>query len=265
MYALISSSASIAASSIIEPGVVIGPQVVIGPFCFISAGVHIGEGTHIASHVVINGNTRIGRNNMIGMESSIGEVSQDLKYAGETAGLAIGDDNRIDRHATIHRGTAQGGGFTRIGNRNIFDGGVHIGHDCQVGNDTFIGENSGLAGHVTLGDEARIDAMCAVHQFCIVGAGARLLQSTCVVQDVPPYVLAAGNRAVPQGIHEQAAAYLGSDVMQQKVIRHLYDLLYHQQTAVEAVKQEIERLSQEYPLLRHFNEFFTRSARGIIR
>ncbi|AVF37341.1 acyl-ACP--UDP-N-acetylglucosamine O-acyltransferase [Rahnella sikkimica] len=262
---MISSSATIAASSIIEPGVVIGPHVVIGPFCFISAGVHIGEGTRVASHVVINGDTRIGRNNMIGMESSIGEVSQDLKYAGEAAGLEIGDDNKIGRHATFHRGTAQGGGFTRIGHRNVFDGGVHIGHDCQVGNDTFIGENSGLAGHVTLGDTARIEAMCAVHQFCIVGAGAYLLANTCVVQDVPPYILAQGNRAVPKGINEQATVFAAADDAQQNVIRHLYDLLYHQQAAADEVKTEIQRLSAEFPLLQCFNEFFTRSARGIIR
>ncbi|MFU2317154.1 acyl-ACP--UDP-N-acetylglucosamine O-acyltransferase [Rahnella sp. PCH160] len=262
---MISSSATIAASSIIEPGVVIGPHVVIGPFCFISAGVHIGEGTRIASHVVINGNTRIGRHNIIGMESSIGEISQDLKYAGEAAGLEIGDGNRIGRHATFHRGTAQGGGFTRIGHRNTFDGGVHIGHDCQVGNDTFIGENSGLAGHVTVGDAVRIDAMCAVHQFCIVGEGSHLLANSCVVQDVPPYIEAQGNRAVPKGINEQAPVFAAADEAQQNVILHLYDLLYRQQSASEDVKTEIQRLSAEFPFLRCFNDFFTRSTRGIIR
>ncbi|VTQ53177.1 UDP-N-acetylglucosamine acyltransferase [Campylobacter jejuni] len=262
---MISSSATIAASSIIEPGVIIGPHVVIGPFCFISAGVHIGEGSCIASHVVINGNTKIGADNQIDMGSSIGEVSQDLKYAGEPTGLEIGDGNRIGRNATLHRGTAQGGGMTRIGHGNVFARGVHIGHDCQVGNATVIGENSGLAGHVMLGDDARIDAMCAVHQFCIVGTGSHLLTGTCAVQDVPPFVLAGGNRAVPKGINEQAAAFRQADAAQQNVIRYLYDLLYHQQAAVEEVKAEIERLSVEYPLLCHFNEFFLHSARGIVR
>jgi len=265
IYALISSSATIAASSIIESGVVIGPHVVVGPFCFISAGVRIGEGSVIASHVVINGDTCIGKENHIGMGSSIGEISQDLKYAGEPARLEIGDGNQIGRHSTLHRGTAQGGGVTRLGNQNVFQAGVHIGHDCQVGNHTTMGDHSGLAGHVTLGDFSQLGALCAVHQFCIIGTGSRLLDNTCVVQDVPPYVTASGNRAVPQGINERALALASADAAQQTVIRHLYDLLYHQQAAVEIVKLEIERLSLEYPLLCHFNDFFTRSTRGIIR
>ncbi len=262
---LISSSATIAASSIIESGVIIGPRVVIGPFCIISAGVQIGEGTIISSHTVINGNTKIGSDNHIGMGSSIGEISQDLKYAGETAGLEIGNRNRIGRHATLHRGTAQGGGLTRIGDDNTFERGVHIGHDCLVGNATFMGENSGLAGHVVLGDDTCIEAMCAVHQFCIIGTGVRLLAGSCVVQDVPPYVQAGGNRASPQGINEQAGAFRQAEPAVREVIHYLYDLLYHQQAAVEKVRLEIGRLSVEYPLLCHFNEFFLRSARGIVR
>ena len=262
---LISSSATIAASSIIESGVIIGPRVVIGPFCIISGGVQIGEGTIISSHTVINGNTKIGSDNQIGMGSSIGEISQDLKYAGETAGLEIGNRNRIGRHATLHRGTAQGGGLTRIGDDNTFERGVHIGHDCLVGNATFMGENSGLAGHVVLGDDTCIEAMCAVHQFCIIGTGVRLLAGSCVVQDVPPYVQAGGNRASPQGINEQAGAFRQAEPAVREVIHYLYDLLYHQQAAVEKVRLEIGRLSVEYPLLCHFNEFFLRSARGIVR
>lgn len=262
---MISSSATIAASSIVEPGVIIGPHVVVGPFCFISAGVRIGEGTIIASHVVINGDTTIGRENRIGMGSSVGEISQDLKYDGEPARLEIGDGNDIGRHSTLHRGTAQGGSVTRIGHQNIFQAGVHIGHDCQVGDHTTMGDHSGLAGHVTLGDYSQLGALCAVHQFCIVGTGSRLLDNTCVVQDVPPYVLANGNRAVPLGINERAQAFARANAEEQRVIRHLYDLLYHQQEPVEVVKLEIERLSAAYPMLRQFNDFFTRSVRGIIR
>lgn len=265
IYALISSSATIAASSIIEPGVVIGPHVVVGPFCFISTGVRIGEGSVIASHVVINGDTSIGRENRIGMGSSIGEVSQDLKYNGEAASLDIGDGNEIGRHSTLHRGTEQGGGVTRIGDQNIFQAGVHIGHDCQVGNHTSMGDHSGLAGHVTLGDYSQLGALCAVHQFCIVGTGSLLLDNTCVVQDVPPFVVASGNRAVPRGINERALAFTRANAVERKVIRHLYDLLYHQQVAADVVKLEIERLSAEHPILCQFNDFFTRSTRGIIR
>ncbi|CAI2430398.1 acyl-ACP--UDP-N-acetylglucosamine O-acyltransferase [Serratia plymuthica] len=262
---MISPSARIAASSVIEPGVIIGARVRIGPFCFITAGVEIGEGTTIASHVVINGLTRIGRDNVIDQFSSIGEAGQDLKYAGEPTTLALGDRNRIGKYATLHRGTAQGCRHTAIGDDNHLLDNVHIAHDCIIGNATHIGNNSGLAGHVELGDGGWVGARCAVHQFCIIGAHARLADGTLAVQDLPPFVQAGGNRAKPDGLHLLAPAFLAADEQQQRVIHSLYAMLYHQATALEDVRQEAARLSVEYPLLRLFTDFFTRSTRGIIR
>ncbi len=262
---MISASARIADNSVIEPGVIIGAHVRVGPFCFISAGVEIGEGTSIASHTVINGLTRIGRDNVIGQFSSIGEASQDLKYAGEPTTLTIGDRNRIGKYATLHRGTVQGGHRTVIGNGNDLGDNVHVAHDCIIGDGTYLGDHSGLAGHVELGDAAWVGARCAVHQFCIIGAHARLDDHSLAVQDLPPFVLAAGHRAKPSGLHLSAPAFLAADPQQQRVIHSLYDMLYHRAMALEDVRQEVIHLCLEYPLLGLFHDFFTRSTRGIIR
>lgn len=262
---MISPTARIADNSVIESGVIIGARVRIGPFCFISDGVEIGEGTSIASHTVINGLTCIGRDNVIGQFSSIGEASQDLKYAGEPTTLTIGDRNSIGKYATVHRGTLQGGQRTVIGNDNDLRDNVHVAHDCIIGDGTYLGEHSGLAGHVELGNAAWIGAHCAIHQFCIIGAHARLADGALAVQDLPPFVLAAGHRAKPGGVHLLAPAFLAADPQQQRVIHALYDMLYHRAMALEDVRQEVIHLQVEYPLLSLFHDFFARSTRGIIR
>lgn len=176
---MISPSALIADNSLIAPGAMIGAHVRIGPFCVISAGVEIGKGTTVASHSVINGLTRIGRDNVFGSFSSIGEAGQDLKYADEPTSLIIGDRNRIGHYATLHRGTVQGRQRTVIGNDNHLRDNVHVAHDCVIGNGAYVGEHSGLAGHVEMGDAAWVGARCAVHQFCIIGAHAKLPTVPC--------------------------------------------------------------------------------------
>ncbi|GKX53519.1 acyl-ACP--UDP-N-acetylglucosamine O-acyltransferase [Budvicia aquatica] len=261
----ISSSAQIGHHCVIESGAIIGAHVRIGPFCTIAAGVDIGDGTMVGSHSVINGLTRLGRDNMIGPYSSIGEVNQDLKYANEATGVVIGDRNRIGKQATIHRGTLQGNVHTVIGHDNHLLNGVHIGHDCLIGDATVMGDHSGLAGHVNIDEGAQLGLMCAVHQFCIVGAHARIADQSCVVQDVPPFVCAIGNRAFPLGINSLSPVFLAANTHQQQVIRTLYDRMYQQGIPVEDVKKEARRLASEYPLVAFFHAFFSRSTRGIIR
>lgn len=261
----ISSSARISGNSVIEPGAIIGAGVFIGPFCVITAGVEIGDGSIISSHVSINGRTRIGSDNVIGQFSTIGEVNQDLKYAGEATEVIIGNRNRIGKNATIHRGTMQGYQRTAIGNGNLFLSNVHIGHDCVVGNGITIGDNTGLAGHVEVDDFVQIGFMCAIHQFCILGAYAQVADQSGVVQDVPPFVCARGNHATAVGFNKLAPLFHSMDVHQQQRVQTLYDMLYHSTMAIDEVKLEAQRLSMTYPQLRYFNAFFTRSVRGIIR
>jgi len=262
---LISTTANVASNSIIAPGAIIGANVRIGAFCIIDADVVIGEGTVVASHTVINGHTRIGCNNVIGQFSSIGEINQDLKYRSEPTSVVIGDGNQIGKNSTIHRGTLQGAQSTVIGNLNRLLCNVHIGHDCRVGNSILIGDNSGLAGHVVLGDFAEIGSMCAIHQFCVVGQGARVADQSGVVQDIPPYVCASGNHAVPQGFNALALAFVNASPPLRQILLSTHAKLFHDGVAIDEVKSEVLQLSAEYPLLCCFNDFFRLSTRGIIR
>lgn len=262
---MIDNTAFIHPSAIVEDGAVIGANVHIGPFCWVGPQVEIGEGTHLKSHVVVNGITKIGVGNEIYQFASVGEVNQDLKYAGEPTRVEIGDRNRIRESVTIHRGTVQGGGVTRIGNDNLLMINAHIAHDCQIGNRCIFANNATLAGHVEVDDFAIIGGMTAVHQFCVIGAHVMVGGCSGVAQDVPPYVIAQGNHATPFGINIEGLKRRGFEKDALHAIRNAYKLLYRSGKTLDEVKPEIEALAKEQPAVQLFVDFFERSTRGIIR
>ena len=164
-------------------------DVLIGAVCIIDWCVEIKARTVLNSHIVVKGDTVIGEDNQIYQFASIGEVNQDLKYKGEATKTIIGNGNRIREHVTIHRGTIQGGGVTRIGNNNLLMVNVHVAHDCQIKNNCILANNATLAGHVELDDFVIVGGMSAIHQFVIVGAHVMLGGGSMVSHDVPPYVV----------------------------------------------------------------------------
>ncbi|MFP1903925.1 acyl-ACP--UDP-N-acetylglucosamine O-acyltransferase [Lonsdalea quercina] len=262
---MIDQTAFIHPSSIVEDGAVIGAGVHIGPFCWIGSQVEIGAGTVLKSHVVVNGVTRIGDDNEIYQFVSIGEVNQDLKYAGEPTRVEIGDRNRIRESVTIHRGTAQDEGVTKVGSDNLLMINTHIAHDCVVGNHCILANNATLGGHVSVDDYAIIGGMTAVHQFCVIGAHVMVGGCSGVAQDVPPYLIAQGNHATPFGINIEGLKRRGFDKATLHAIRNTYKLIYRSGKTLDEVKPEIEALAADHPAVQAYLDFFTRSTRGIIR
>ncbi|MFC3394621.1 acyl-ACP--UDP-N-acetylglucosamine O-acyltransferase [Brenneria rubrifaciens] len=262
---MIDQTAFIHPSSIVEDGAIIGAGVHIGPFCYIGAQVEIGAGTVLKSHVVVNGITKIGRDNEIYQFTSIGEVNQDLKYAGEPTRVEIGDRNRIRESVTIHRGTEQGGGLTKVGSDNLLMINTHIAHDCVIGNRCIFANNATLGGHVSVDDFAIIGGMTAVHQFCIIGAHVMVGGCSGVAQDVPPYVIAQGNHATPFGLNIEGLKRRGFEKETLHAIRNAYKLIYRSGKTLDEVKPEIEALAVQHPAVQAFINFFSRSTRGIIR
>ncbi|WP_230351325.1 acyl-ACP--UDP-N-acetylglucosamine O-acyltransferase [Lelliottia sp. WAP21] len=259
----ISLTAKIAKGCIIQPGAVLGENVRIGPFCIISENVVIGKDTVIGPHSVINGLTTIGCENYIGSFSTLGEINQDLKYKDESTKLIIGDRNKFGNNITVHRGTVQGRNSTTIGHDNFFMSNVHIGHDCVVGNRTVIGVNSGLAGHVQLGDGVILGVMCAIHQFCILGAFAKIADQSGVVQDVPPFIFARGNHAVAIEIDTHSIGI--ENETDRELLSIFYSMLYHQALPLQTVKEYIEKLTSNSSIVNYFNWFLMNSSRGIVR
>ncbi len=261
----IHATAQIHPSAIVEEGAKIGENVVIGPFCLVGKDVEIGKGTKLHSHVVINGHTKIGEDNDIFQFATIGEVNQDLKYHGEETYTVVGDRNRIRESVTIHRGTVQGGGTTRIGNDNLLMVNAHVAHDCQIRNNCILANNATLAGHVELDDFVIVGGMSAIHQFVIVGAHVMLGGGSMVSQDVPPYVMAQGNHARPFGVNIAGLKRRGFDKSTLHDIRNVYKLIYRSGKTLDEVMPEIEQYAAQDSAISFFLDFFKRSTRGIIR
>ncbi|MDR2166080.1 MAG: acyl-ACP--UDP-N-acetylglucosamine O-acyltransferase [Zoogloeaceae bacterium] len=258
-------SAKIHPTAIVHPGAKLGARVEIGAYSMIGAHVEIGEATWVGPHVVINGHTRIGRENRIYQFSSLGEAPQDKKYAGEPTRLEIGDNNTIREFCTFNVGTVHDAGVTRIGSDNWIMAYVHIAHDCQVGDHTIFANNAQLAGHVHIDDWAILGGYTGVHQFCHVGAHVMTAVGTVILQDVPPYLMAAGNTATPYGINVEGLKRRGFHADAITALKRAYRVLYKSGLMLEEAREKLAGMSQEQPDVQRFVDFLEHSRRGIIR
>jgi UDP-N-acetylglucosamine acyltransferase len=188
-------------TAIVHPEAQVGAGTVIGPYATIGQHVRIGRDCRVGASAVVDGWTEIGDANEIFPMASVGLIPQDLKFGGERTRLVIGNRNVIREFATIHRGTAGGGGLTRIGDHNLFMAYAHIAHDCHVGNDTIFGNAATLAGHVIVEDYANVGAFSGVHQFCRVGRHAFIGGYSVVTKDALPFAKTVGNRARIYGLN----------------------------------------------------------------
>ncbi|MFZ9053085.1 MAG: acyl-ACP--UDP-N-acetylglucosamine O-acyltransferase [Woeseiaceae bacterium] len=256
---MIHSSAIIADSASIADDVDVGAYTVIGD------GVVIGSGTRVDSHVVINGPTTIGKDNHIYQFASIGDDPQDKKYRDEPTKLTIGDRNTIREFCTVSRGTVQDAGETVIGDDNWIMAYVHIAHDCHVGSNTIMANNTTLAGHVHVGDWVIMGGFSGAHQFCRVGAHAFLGMYTGVNRDVPAYTMVSGNPGVPRGINSEGLKRRGFDAVQIRNIKDAYRLIYRKGMKLADAVEEIAARAAEQSELDLLLESLRSSERGLVR
>jgi len=253
-------------TALVDGGAELGADVQVGPYSVIGKGVVIGDGSWIGPHVVLRGPTRIGRDNRIFQFSSVGDEPQDKKYAGEDTALEIGDGNTIREFCTINRGTSQDQGVTRIGSRNWIMAYVHVAHDCAIGDDVIMANNTTLAGHVHVGNHVIMGGFSGAHQFCSIGDHAFLGMYSGISRDVPPYVTVSGNPGEPKGINAEGLKRRGFDREQVRNIRNAYRLLYRSGLRLQQAIEEIGALAETQPELQIFLEFLTHeSRRSIIR
>ena len=251
--------------AVIEPGAEVGENVTIGPYSIISAGTSIGDDTWIGPHVVISGRTRIGRANKIYQFASLGEAPQHLGYGGEDTAVEIGDHNIIREYVTINRGTVDGGGTTRIGDTNFLMAYVHIAHDCVVESNTIFANCASLAGHVTVGNYAILGGFTLVHQFCRIG-GHSITGIGCVcLQDVPPFTVAAGNRAQPHGINVKGLRRRNFSEEDVIALKRAYKTLYRSELSLTRARERMTRDAEDNASVAELIAFLDDSERGIIR
>ena len=250
-------------TAVVHPDAKIGEDVEIGPYAVIEEHVVIGNRCRIDSHAVIKRYTKMGTGNHIHSHAMVGGEPQDLKFQGEETWLEIGDGNRIREFATLHRGTQGGGGLTRIGSRNLCMAYTHIAHDCLLGSDIVLSNGATLGGHVQVDNFAIIGGLSAVHQFCHIGTHAFVGGMTGVAQDLPPWMLAAGSRALVHGpnLVGLRRAEAGRETI--AAFKQAFRLIWRSEMPRS---EALDMLASEYasmPQLMEFVRFVRSSERGL--
>ena len=253
------------ARAIVSPDAQLAPDATVGPFSVIGPLVRIGARTVIGPHAVINGPTTIGADNRIFQFASIGDAPQDKKYRGEPTQLVIGDRNVFRESCTINRGTTHDKGVTHIGDDNLFMAYSHVAHDCVIGNNTVFANSVALGGHVEVGDWVILGGLTAVHQFTKIGAHAFLGGGAILSRDVPPYLMVAGNPAVPHGVNAEGLRRRGFSDEQVRHIREAYRVLYRSDLKLAEALTQLAPLAEQHPEIRTFVEFIHASTRSLVR
>jgi len=251
--------------AIVDPGARIAPDVEIGPFSIIGPDVEIGPGSRIGPHVVVRGPTRIGAHNRIFQFASVGEECQDKKYRGEPTRLEIGDHNVIREGVTIHRGTVQDQGLTKIGSHNLLMAYAHVAHDCVVGDHVILANNTALAGHVHVDDHAILGGFTLVHQFCRIGKHVMCGTGTVVLKDIPAYLMASGNTAKPHGLNTEGLRRRGFSPEALSTLRQAYKVVFRQKLTLEQALEQLHRMLPSCAELQPLIDSLQASTRGIIR
>jgi UDP-N-acetylglucosamine acyltransferase len=251
--------------AVVSPEARLAPDVTVGPFTVIGPGVEIGPRTIVGPHAVINGPTAIGADNHVFQFASIGDAPQDKKYRGEATRLVIGERNVFREFCTVNRGTTHDKGITRIGDDNLLMACTHVAHDCVVGSHTVFANGAVLGGHVEIGDWVILGGLAAVHQFAKVGAHAFLAGGAMVRQDVPPYVMVAGDPAAPYAVNAEGLKRRGFTEEQIRAIRDAYRILYRSELKLSEALARLEPLARERLEIRAFVDFIQGATRSIVR
>ena len=252
-------------TAIVDSKADIEENVNIGAYSMVGANVRVGSGTFIGPHVVIQPFVDIGPECQIFQYASIGAVPQALKFEGEETHVRIGRGTVVREFVTINRGTGFGGGITEVGEKNFLMAYVHIAHDCTTGQNVILANNATLAGHIVIEDFVTVGGLVAIHQFVRIGKYAYIGGKSAVVKDIPPYVIAAGDRAKLHGLNSvglKRQSFTQETVSKlKKAYRIIFRFGLTLNEAIERVRAEVDQI----PEVIEFIRFIKSSQRGITR
>ncbi len=252
-------------TAIVDSKAEIDSNVEIGPYSIIEADVVIGSGTVVGPHVVIQPYVTIGSDCKIFQFASIGALPQALKFKGEKTYVKIGRGTIIREFVTINRGTGFGGGVTEIGEKNFLMAYAHIAHDCKTGREVILANNATLAGHIIIGDRVMVGGLVAVHQFVRIGSYAYVGGKSAIVKDIPPYVIASGDRARLHGLNRVGLKRQGFSEETLALLKKAYRIIFRigltLNEAIERVTAEVEQI----PEVNEMIDFIKSSQRGLTR
>ncbi len=250
-------------SAIIDSTAQFGQNVSVGPYSIIENNVTIGDNTSIKNHVTIKSQTTIGKDCQIYQSAVIGEAPQDLKYSGEVTQTEIGNNTIIREFVTINKGT-KAYGKTVVGNNVLCMAYVHIAHDCVVGDNVMFANLVTLGGHVRVEEWASLGGGVLVHQFSKIGAHAFVGGGYRIVQDIPPFILAAGEPMTYSGINRIGLKRRGFSQSERNAIKLAYRLVFRSQMSRSAALEKIKSDLSGDKNVDQIIDFITSSERGII-
>ena len=251
-------------SAFVHPHAQLGAGVTVGPFCVVEERVEIGDGCSLGAHSMVRAYTRLGANNRLFPYACVGGEPQDLKFHGEETWLVVGEGNTFREFCTIHRGTENGGGLTRIGAGGLYMAYVHVAHDCILGDGIIMSNAASLAGHVHIGDRAIIGGMSGVHQFARIGEFAFVGARSGVAQDVPPFCLASGERVALFGLNSVGLTRAGFSKDTILALKRAYKTLFRAGLDRQAALAQVEAEFAAVPEAMRLASEVRASERGIV-
>jgi UDP-N-acetylglucosamine acyltransferase len=250
-------------TAIVHDKALLGQDVRIGPYAVVEDRVEIGDGCRLDAFAQIKSFTIMGRENHIHSYACVGGVPQDLKFQGEETLLRIGEGNIIREFVTLNRGTLGGGGITGIGSECLLMAYVHVAHDCHVGDKVIFSNGVTLGGHVTVGNNTIIGGLSAVHQFVRIGENAFIGGKTGVAQDVPPYMLAVGERARLHGPNLVGLRRMQMPTETIQALKNIYKILWRANGSKQEALAEATEKFGHVPEVLQVIEFVRVSERGV--
>ena len=234
----------------------------IHPTAIIEDNVEIGPDCEIAAYAVIKRFTRLGARNRVFEHAVLGGEPQDVKFNGEESYLDIGDDNLIREFCTFHRANGAGQ-TTRIGSRNFFMVGVHVAHNCAIGDDNIFANEVALAGHIAIEDHVFLSNNVGVHQFVRMGRYAMIGGKSKIVQDVLPFFITDGNPPRVRGLNSVGLTRAGFSETQKRALKNAYRTLFKSGVPLSQIVNDFEKIDDEN--VSHLISFIRGSKRGITR
>jgi UDP-N-acetylglucosamine acyltransferase len=227
-------------TAVVESGAVLGENVRVGAHCYVAADVELGAGTELCSHVSVLGPTRIGKHNQVFPFATLGAAPQDRSYAGEPTELVIGENNVIREQVTIHRGTVKGGGVTRVGSGCLLMVGAHVAHDCSLEDGVVLTNLSTLGGHVRIESFAVCGGLAAIAPFVRLGRACFVSGGAMVERDVPPFVIASGDRARVRALNRVGLKRLGVPEASRHALKRAFCVLFRSGATLDSRLRSVE-------------------------
>jgi len=234
----------------------------IHPTAIVEDDVEIGPDCEIGAYAVIKRGTRLGARNRVFEHAVIGGEPQDVKFKGETSYLEIGDNNLIREFCTFHRANGPGEA-TRIGSRNFFMVGVHVAHNCVIGDDNIFANEVALAGHITIEDHVFLSNGVGAHQFVRMGRHAMIGGKSKIVQDVLPFFITDGNPPRVRGVNSVGLRRSGFNEDERRALKDAYRILFRSALPLQNALQTLDELEDEH--VAHLANFIRASKRGFVR